>query len=530
TVWNSGSNTTATILLDQGFLTNTYPTVLFSGGKGGSLSLTYAEALYTKFPVKNNRNEVDGKYLIGRKDSVLSAGVSGQSYTPFSWRTYRYLQVCITTKDDALTIEDIYGTFTGYPFKMNATLQADNPELQKIMEIGWRTARLNAFETYMDCPYYEQLQYIGDSRIQAMVSLYNSGDDRLVRNALNNMNNSRQPEGITLSRHPSKTPQYIPTFSLWYLGMLHDYWMYGKDETFVKDKLPGERQVLSFFRKYQQEDGSLKNTPYWMFTDWVGAKDWHIGAGPRGKDGTSAMLDLQLLWAYQVAADIESKIGMKEYAALYLSYADQLKTTIRNKYWNSNREIFADRAEKDLYSQHTNTLAILTGMLEKDEMQSVANTLLTDNTLAPASIYFKYYLHQALVKAGLGNNYTKWLDVWRENIKLGMTTWGETSKVDTTRSDCHAWGASPNIEFFRTVLGIDSDAPGFAKVKIEPHLGELKKISGTMPHPAGTIAVNYAFVANKWKMLISLPQNVTGTFVWNGRSHPLTGGKNVLEL
>ena len=77
-------------------------------------------------------------------------------------------------------------------------------------------------ETYMDCPYYEQLQYIGDTRIQAMISFYNSGDDRLVRNAINLMDHSRISEGITLSRHPSYSPQLIPTFSLWYIGMLHD--------------------------------------------------------------------------------------------------------------------------------------------------------------------------------------------------------------------------------------------------------------------------------------------------------------------
>ena len=93
-------------------------------------------------------------------------------------------------------------------------LKQQIPELEKILEIGWRTARLCATETYMDCPYYEQLQYIGDARIQAMVSLYNSGDDRLVRNALDLMDHSRMAEGITLSRYPSNSPQQIPTFSL----------------------------------------------------------------------------------------------------------------------------------------------------------------------------------------------------------------------------------------------------------------------------------------------------------------------------
>jgi hypothetical protein len=64
----------------------------------------------------------------------------------------------------------------------------------------------------MDCPYYEQLQYIGDSRIQALVSLYNSGDDRLVRNAITQMDHSRMAEGITLSRHPSFSPATDPHF------------------------------------------------------------------------------------------------------------------------------------------------------------------------------------------------------------------------------------------------------------------------------------------------------------------------------
>jgi alpha-L-rhamnosidase len=76
-----------------------------------------------------------------------------------------------------------------------------------------------------------------------------------------------------------------------------------------------------------------------------------------------------------------------------------------------------------------------------------------------------------------------WLDVWRNNIKMGLTTWAEISDLEHNRSDCHAWGASPNIEFFRTVLGIDSYAPGFSKVKIEPHLGKMENASGEIPHP-----------------------------------------------
>jgi hypothetical protein len=340
------------------------------------------------------------------------------------------------------------------------------------------------------------------------------------------MDDSRRPEGVTLSRHPSYTPQYIPTFSFWYIGMLHDYMMYGKDSNYVKAKMAGERQILQYFRRYQQSDGSLKNVPYWMFTDWVELKNWNSGVGPIGLNGNSALLDLQLLWAYQLAADLESRYGLESYVLLYNQYADQLKKTIRDKYWSIDKNLFADRPEKDCYSQHSNTLAILTGMVVGRQAQDIGQRLLMDSSIAPASIYFKFYLHQALVKAGLGNDYLNWLDLWRKNISMGMTTWAEISDVNNARSDCHAWGASPNIEFFRTVMGIDSEAPGFEKVKIEPRLGHLKNISAEIPHPRGKISASYQLENGKWKIKISLPDSTSGHLIWNSKQYSLTGGDN----
>ncbi|MDN3657609.1 alpha-L-rhamnosidase C-terminal domain-containing protein [Ferruginibacter paludis] len=528
------ANTTATLLLDQGFLTNAYPSLLFSKGNNAGISLSYAEALYSKGNEKTksgrgkgNRNDVDGKIFIGKIDSIVADGSDGQQYTCLWWRTYRYIQLRVTTKDEALVIDDIYGTFTGYPFVQKTSFHSGNAVDDKILEIGWRTARLCAFETYMDCPFYEQLQYIGDARIQALVTLYNTSDDRLVRNALTLMDHSRIAEGITLSRYPTDLQQQIPTFSLWWIGMLHDYWMYRPDAIFIKDKLPGERQVLNFFQHYQTADGSLKDVPYWIFSDWVEhRRGWDYGQAPIGKSGYSAVLDLQLMWTYKVAAEMEAAIGFMDYAKLYNRKAAQLKQTIQKKYWDKTRLLYADTEDKDLFSQHTNSLAVLAGMITRKEATALGEKLLSDTSMAQASIYFKYYLHQALIKAGLGNDYSKWLGKWQENIDLGMTTWAEMSDVSGTRSDCHAWGSSPNIEFYRTILGIDSDAPGFAKVKIEPHLGKLKNVSGSMPHPNGIISTSYRNENNKWTVEISLPVNTAGYLVWKGKTLLLKSGVN----
>ncbi|MEJ0033876.1 MAG: hypothetical protein WDO15_27670 [Bacteroidota bacterium] len=111
--------------------------------------------------------------------------------------------------------------FTGYPFQVVSSFSTDKPNLQKNLEIGWRTARLCAGETYMDCPYYEQLQYFGDTRIQCLVTMFNSKDDRLVRNAILQGDQSRFAEGVTMSRYPTAQVQIIPPFSLWWIGMVH---------------------------------------------------------------------------------------------------------------------------------------------------------------------------------------------------------------------------------------------------------------------------------------------------------------------
>ncbi|MBO9202467.1 MULTISPECIES: alpha-L-rhamnosidase-related protein [Niastella] len=524
------ANTTATLLLDQTFLTNAYVTLHFSKGKNAGISLRYAESLVTEFTQygarKGNRNEVEGKLFSGRKDSLVSDGSDDQVYTNLNFRTYRYIQLLVQTQNDPLVIDDLFGTFTGYPFQQPSTFVTTDTGINKILETGWRTARLNAWETYTDCPYYEQLQYIGDTRVQAMITYYNSADNRLPRNAIELMDHSRLTDGVTLSRYPSKGTQIISTFSLWYIGMLHDYWMYRGDSNFISSKLAGAREILSFFSKYQTADGSLKNTPYWTFVDWANGQNWFVGSPPKGTDGSSAILDLQLLWAYQWAAGLENKLGIPYYANHYSQQAARLKQTIQRKYWNAAHGLFADTREQNSFSQHTNSLAILTGMLNKAAMTAVANRMLTDSTLTQCTIYFKYYLHQALVKAGLGDNYMDWLGIWYKNLAAGLTTWTEDSNIDYTRSDCHAWGSSPNIEFFRTVLGIDSDAPGFSKIKIEPHVGKLINLAGEIPHPNGSISVHYQLQKGKWTMRINLPIKKSGTLIWKGKVYPLKAGEN----
>lgn len=266
----------------------------------------------------------------------------------------------------------------------------------------------------------------------------------------------------------------------------------------------------------------------WNYVDWV--KQWPDGEPPADPDGSSAAaIDLQLLLAYQWAADLEHALGNKALGDQDTAAAAQLKETLRRTDWDSARGLFADQPAHKTYSQQVNTLAVLAHVVEGQQARAVVEKTIGDPSLAQSSIYFRAYTNASLREVGLGDKYLAMLGPWREMLTKGLTTWAEVNQPDT-RSDCHAWGASPNFELLRTVAGIDSAAPGFQRVRIAPNLGTLKQVTASMPHPAGTIHVHLQQDGNKIRGEVVLPEKVAGDFAWRGQVHELHGGTNKIAF
>ncbi len=333
------------MLLDQTYLTTGYPELRFSKGRGAKIQLGYAEALYLKGNKgKGNRNEVEGKEFIGNHDVVIADGGARARFPAAVVAHLSLRGLTVETKDEPLAIDDLRGTYTGYPFERKARFDAGVKESTRFwISAGARrdSARMRPI---MDCPYYEQLQYAGDTRIQSLVSMYMTGDGRLARNAIDLLITSRTSEGATFSRAPTRLQQYIPGFSLWWIGMVHDYWMYQDDPEFVKQMLPGVRAVLSFFAAWQKSNGSIGPMPWWNFVDWT--KEWKGGAPGVDGEGSKAPADLQLLLAYQWAARLEEALGSKALAAEYRASARTASATMQKLYWDAGRKLYRGHCHK----------------------------------------------------------------------------------------------------------------------------------------------------------------------------------------
>ncbi len=525
------ANKKVTILLDQSHLTNAYPTLLVSQGKEATITLTYSEALFDSSRKKGNRDTIDGKKIIGLSDVYEGDGNNNRRYAPLHFRTFRYLQMDIVTNDQPLTIHDFYSVFTGYPFKETAVFKTNDPRLDKVWETGWRTARLCALDTYVDCPYYEQMQYVGDTRIQALISLYVSGDERLMKKAINDIAHSAFQDGLTESRYPSRDMQVIPTFSLWWVCMLHDYWMHRTDDSFVQSQLKLSASILEWYQDKLEKDGLLGKLGWWQFVDWSWA--WNdasrIGGVPPGaSEGGSSILSLQFAYTLQKAAELMNAFGKKDIADKYIKLAKTITDGVYKKCWDSDKGIFADTKEKKDFSQHANILAVLTNALPIAQQKQLLEKTIADTSITQCTYYFKFYLFEALKKVKAGDQFIRLLSPWQDMLNIGLTTFAEGP--EPTRSDCHAWSASPNYEFLSLVCGIQPAAPGFSKVLIEPFMGALTSVEGKMPHPKGMIEVSLEKKGAGIHAVIILPKGLTGSFLWQGKTKELRSGQQGFDL
>jgi alpha-L-rhamnosidase len=521
-------NQTINILLDHKFITVAYPEINISGGKDASIQLIYAESLYDQDANKGNRNEIENKKIFGNYDIFISDGGIRRVYRPLSLRAYRYLQLNITTYEEPLIINDIYSQTVKYPFQLKASFKSNDESLKKIWYVAWRTAQLCAGEVYYDTPYYEQLQYVGDTRIQSLISLYTSGDDRLMRKAILDFYHSITPDGLTQSRYPSNQMRIIPGFSLFWISMIYDYWMHRKDDLFVKQFLPAICSILHWFKeRIDSEKSMLGPLPYWNFVDWDNFDE--RGRAPGSENGNSSIITLHYSATLQQAADLCDSFENSTEAKSYRILSSTLNQNTFVHCYDEERELIADTPDKTSYSQHAGIWAILSGAIPSYARANMINQLMADQTIGQVTYYYRFYWVQALKKANMADLYYEQLTPWREMIKLGLTTFAE--KPEPTRSDCHGWSASPIYDFLVTICGIMPSSPGFNTVLVKPALGKLESVEGSMPHPLGMISVKLDRQDNNGiTARITLPSQLTGTFQWGDNVRNLYEGEQTITL
>lgn len=530
------ANTKAKILIDRGTMVSAYPVVSLSGGAGAKIGITYSEALYDEQRQKGDRNLVGERQAFGITDTIVADGAS-RTLGPLWWRTWRFMELAIETGEAPLTLVGLEVNETGYPFEQTGTFASDDPELTRIFDIGWRTARVGAHETYMDTPFWEQLQYVGDTRLQMLISYAVSGDPRLAENAIDLIAASRAEGGLVEAAYPTRGSNVIATFTPVWVAMLDDWRIQQPDPAPILRNLTRMREALGWIDRWIAPSGLLRKNPEWNFVDWAGqpATDRERFPSFGRQSGTSCLTTVVWLGAVQQGARIEAQLGDPAFAASYDALAQRMRDGIRRECWSADRGIFADNPDRDVFSQHMNALAVLYDVAAPEQAGPILDriTVAGGGVDAPegmfeVSYYFSWYLVRAFEHAGQPDRYFDLLKTWRGLLALNYTTWPE--ERGNTRSDTHAWSAHPTADLLGIVAGVGPGAPGYATIRIAPTLGPLMQVAATVATPHGPVAVDYRRDGAQLKAVIDVPANVPAEFHWKGRRLRLSSGRNVLEL
>ena len=525
------ANSKTTILMDYGKLTMGYPELTVNNGAKSTIKINYAEALYKEVNIKAHRDSVNNLRMYGVWDMFRPDGPE-RTFRPLWKRTFRYVQFNIETKEEPLEILKFESEYSGYPYQNMATFSSDNDTLNTIFKMSQRTLEMCSGETYYDTPFYEQLSYGGDNRPISNISIYNTTDDRLLREVLRLYPQSENVDTkLFKSAYPSQFNFDMGSWSLAWAQTLNDYYTFRGDKEFVRqfvDKIEG---VLGFYDRHIDENlGILGTIQSQNFMDWSITN----GSIPRANDKreivNSVMLTLFYLHTLDTTVSLFAQLNLTEKVAIWKEKADAIRSAIKKVAWNEELQLFTDYPNKTVLSQHTNVLAILTDCLPLNEQKELMQRILTyENFDEYTSTFFSYYLFKALDKVGMEAAFLDQLGLWKKFIKTGHTTVGETGFASHDRSDCHAWSAHPAYFLLSLTAGLQPNKVGFKSVLVEPHLGTLKNVAAEIPHPKGKITLSYQKKSGKLWASIALPPGVSGIFRYEGQEFTINEGQNIFK-
>lgn len=489
--------------------------VSFKFKKAVSAKIIYAESYVQPDGTKTKCDDYDGVFT-GYYDDVNVE--EGEEYSPFWFRAFRFIRIEGENICDAF--ESVSAKFWHYPLEIDAEFECSDEYINKMFDISINTILCCAHDTFYDCPYYEQYQYIMDTLIEAAVMMRMSHDTRLVKKAIEEFAASQMPSGYLSSFYPSVFPQIIPGFTLMWVSMLRDYLEYSRDVAFAKRFVGTIDKIFEGIESNLTEDGLVARGDYWDYVDYT--EGWHIGEPVKEKGKPITVYSMYYAYALKCAADICHKVGRPvlgdEYDRRYLD----LIIAIKKYCFDMKRGLYRDSAREGTYSVHTIVWSVLSG-IEDEESADKMWAKMYDEDLIKTSFSMNFFLFRALEKSGKTDQIFKNFDGWRNMIDMNCTTWREMPKAQL-RSECHAWSSAPLYEISSNILGVKV---GFAKeIVIKPVTAGLEFAKGKVPTRYGIVSISWEDGENGFKIKVDSPDGIRKRIILPDGEEIVTDEKN----
>ena len=415
---------------------------------------------------------------------------------------FRFAKIELLDSKRELKLKEVRAVSVFRDIPYLGSFKSNDERLNQIWQTGAYTVQQNMQDFLWDGIKRDRLVWVGDMHPEVMTILSVFGYNEVV------------PKSLDLIRDITKLPEWmngISSYSMWWILINYQWYMNNGDLEYLKKNQEYAYGLLDLLEKKIDPDGrEILNGE--RFLDWPTSPN---------KEAIHAGLQSLMIMTFDAGVKIANVLDNKGKAAQYNKTIQLLKKHIPDP--NGNKAGAA--------------LMALSGLADA---KKINETLLAVNSTEGISSFYGYYVLQARAKAG---DYQGALDVirnyWGGMLDLGATTFWEDfdmkwlenagridqitpeGKVDVhatyggycylglRHSLCHGWASGPTSWLSQHILGITVLEPGCKKIKIEPHLGDLKWVEGTYPTPFGIISVRHEKRANgSIKSTIKAPKGI----------------------
>jgi hypothetical protein len=364
------------------------------------------------------------------------------------------------------------------------SFKCDDERLNRIWQVGAYTVHLNMQEYLWDGIKRDRLVWIGDMHPE--VSTINAvfGFNDVVTRSLD------------LTRDVTPVTEWmngISSYSMWWVLIHEELWLHHGKRDYLEAQKPYLTALLKRLANLIGPDGK-ERIDGMRFLDWPSSPN---------QQGVTAGLQALLVMTLESGSRLMTTLGDSETAKLCAEAAARGSKVVPDV--NSSKSGAA--------------LLSLAGMA--DAKRTSESVLKADGPKG-VSTFYGFYVLKALAKSGDTDTALEFIrNYWGAMLDLGATTFWEDFNLEWTpnaaridelvppgkkdihgdfgaycylgfrHSLCHGWASGPTAFLSQTVLGVKPLEPGFRRVRVEPHLGNLQWAEGAYPTPLGPIRVRH---------------------------------------
>ncbi|MGN7359793.1 family 78 glycoside hydrolase catalytic domain [Paenibacillus sp. SAF-054] len=433
-------------------------------------------------------------------------------------RGFRYLVLTVRKAVVPVKLYEVYVNQSTYPVTNAGAFQCSDPLLNEIWNISRHTTRLCMEDTFVDCPSYEQVFWVGDSRNEALVNYYVFGSLDIVKRCLNLVPGSKEMSPLYIDQVPSGWSSVIPNWTFFWAIACLEYVEHTNDTEFAAKIWLEVRYTLEHYLQKLNADGLL-DMRGWNLLDWAPID--------QPNEGIVTHQNLMLVLTLNKAAEL-ARIAGGEAAdiARMKGAGEKLAAAINAHLWEEDQQayldcIHADGRRSDIISMQTQVLAFLTGVASDKRKEVIGSYLLSPPAafVQIGSPFMSFFYYEALAEAG---RYEQLLSDIRFNfgqmLRYDATTCWEmypnfsenrANPEQLTRSHCHAWSAAPGYFLGQGILGVKRAGSGWTRVLVEPQPCDLAWARGSVPLPqGGRIDVSWSVNGDTMHVRVAAPSSV----------------------